>query len=436
MAARKRIVILGSGFAGAYCAQKLESALRGLDAEVVLIDQRNYFIFFPLLVEAGTGSLEPRHAVVSIRAFLKDGNFRMGSVVSIDTAAQSVAYKLVGEERVDSLAYDHLVLALGSVTNLPPVPGLREFAFEIKNIGDAITLRDRAIQMLELADATTDPAERKAMLHFVVVGANFTGVEVAGEYLEFLAAASKLYRNVDRKDCQITLVERGDRILQALKPELSDFAIKALVRRGMRVVLNTSATEIGAHHAILSNGERLETRSVIWCAGVAAPPILKTLNLPTDPRGWLLCERDTRVKDFANIWGIGDCAVNPDAAGLGYPPTAQHAIREGEHCALNIARALRGEPTTPCDLTNMGSLAALGCRTGVAEIMGIKLSGFPAWFMWRTVYLMKMPGWSRRIRIAIDWTLDFLFKRTYVQLGLYRRPKPESGAPTTSDVKK
>jgi NADH dehydrogenase len=417
----RRIVILGGGFGGAYCAQPLEKRLRRFDAETYLIDQHNYFIFYPFLVEAGTGSLEPRHAVVSIRDFLKTTAFRMAKIQHVDVERSSVRYQLAGNHFIQRMEYDHLVLALGSVTNLPKVSGLREYGFEMKDLRDTVTLRDRAIHLLELADATRDPKRRRELLHFVVIGGNYTGVEVAGEIHVFLNHASRLYRNVAREECRVTLIELSERILPALDEDLAAYALRKLTRRGIQVLLWNTATEIHADHLILKSGKKLPTHTVLWCAGVAPPPLLQSLTLPVDQRGYVLCEPDLRVRGFDNVWAIGDCAINPGPDGQPYPPTAQHAIREGIHLATNIVRVFREQPTIPCKIRPQGSLAALGCRTAVAKVFGLKLAGFPAWFLWRTVYLLKMPGLSRKARVALDWSLDLVFKRNYVELGLHEK---------------
>lgn len=424
-----RIVILGGGFAGAYCAQALERQLRRAghrDARILLIDRHNFFVFFPLLVEAGTGSLEPRHAVVSIRAFLKRTQFKMAEVTGVDLQQRVVTACLSETGEIEIEPFDHLVIALGSVTRTPPIPGLAAYGLDLKSLADAVALRDHAIQMLEVADSTDDPDRRRELLHFVVVGGNFTGVEVAGELDAFLNSAARKYSPETRASIRVTLVERSERILAALDGDLSEYAESNLRRRNVDVHLNTSLRAIGPDFAELEGADksvlRLASRTVIWCAGVAPTPLTLKLPVPRDARGYIECERDLRVKGMANVWGIGDCAVNTDGAGRPYPATAQHAVREGQVLARNLARVLSGKPTLPCDIQSVGSLAALGCRTGVAKVFGIKLSGFLAWWMWRTVYLMKTPGWSRRIRVAIDWTFELMFKRDYVQLGVHRRP--------------
>jgi NADH dehydrogenase len=415
------VVIIGGGFAGAFCAQALERTAVARRHSVVLLDRNNYFVFTPLLVEAGTGAIEPRHAVVPLRDFLSATTLRTAEVTAVDPEAKTVSYRVVGAAEDTVLPWDHLVVALGSVTRLPPVPGLDRHGFEMKSLRDAVALRDRAIQLLEQADATDDAATRRALLHFVVVGANFSGVEVAGELLAFLHEAAARYRGVDRGDVRVTLVEMAPRILPAIDPALAEYATGKLRARGMDVRIETAVTALAADHATLSTGERLATRTVIWCAGIAPNPLLDRLGLPCDSRGWVLTEPDLRVRGRNDVWAIGDCAVNPDPRGGVYPETAQHAVRQAAHLAGNLERVLAGREPLPCVIDSPGSLVALGCRSAVARVFGIRLSGFPAWFLWRTVYLLKMPGWGRRIRVALDWTLALLFRRPIVQLGIHRR---------------
>ncbi len=424
-----RIVIIGGGFAGAYCAQELERRLRPGEADVLLIDRNNYFVFYPLLVEAGTGSLDPRHAVVSLRSFVHRTRFEMGELTDIDAAQRQVVVRLPETDVEIRHDYDHVVLALGSVTRLPQISGLAEHGFQLKSLADAVVLRDRAIRKLEAADVEADPAVRARLLHFVVVGANFTGVEVAGEFHVFLRRACKLYPNLSPDEVRVTMVELGERILPALEPDLAEYALRALRRRGVRVELGTSAVRIEAHQAVLEDGQVLDADTVIWCAGIAPSPTVQRLGLPVDRRGYILADRELRVEGLDGVWAIGDAAVNRDADGVPYPATAQHAVRQGQHLARNLVRALRGLEPEPCDIRSLGALAALGCRTGVAEILGVKLSGFAAWFLWRTVYLMKMPGVARRVRVALDWTVDLFFPRDPVQIGLSlrRRSLKEGG---------
>ncbi len=420
MHSRPRIVILGGGFAGAYCAQSLEKHVRGADAEVSLINESNYFIFSPLLIEAGTGSLEPRHAVVPLRAFLTSTRFIMATVRGVDLDSQRVGYRLWGSDHDDEIPYDHLVVAPGSITRIPDVPGLKRFGFQIKGLSDAVALRDRAVQLLESADATADPHEKRALLNFVVVGGSYTGVEVAGEFEYFLRKACRVYPNVDQEDYSVTLIEISDRILPALDRELADYARSHLEGRGIQVLLNSSVDELREDSVVLAGGESLPSKTLIWCAGIAANPLVAGLGLPLDELGFIRCRPDLRVEDFNNIWAIGDCASNPDEEGKPYPATAQHAVQLGSCLGENLGRVIHGKSPRPCRISNKGSLAALGCRTGVAQLFGIKLAGFPAWFLWRSFYLARMPTLSRRIRVALDWTLDFFFSREFVQTGIHR----------------
>jgi NADH dehydrogenase len=417
-----RIVVLGGGFAGAHCIHHLQKKLRRGEAEVLLIDRNNYAVFTPLLIEAGTGSLEPRHAVVPLRAFLESADFRMAEVTGVDFEKQQVTYRLMGENADEQVPYDHLVIALGSVTRLPRVPGLREHGHEMKSLADAVALRDRAIGLLEQADAIADSEERRALLHFVVVGGNYTGVEVAGEFDMFLRGATRLYPHVGEDDVRVTLIELSDRILRALDEDLSDYATSHLRKRGVQVLLETTVTAIDRDRVTLHDGRTLDALTVIWCAGIDQNPVVRQWELPADDLGYTLCERDLRVKGMDNVWAVGDGAVNIDADGNNYPATAQHAVQQGRHLARNLAAALRGRPTRPCDIRSKGALAALGCRTGVAKVYGIKLSGFAAWWLWRSVYLMKMPTLARKARVMLDWTIDLLFSRDYVQLGIHRSP--------------
>ena len=421
----KKIVIVGGGFAGAYCAQALEKKLSPTEAEVVLLDRNNYFVFSPLLIEAGIGDVEPRHAVVSIRSFLRRTAFHMAEVDRVDPEAQKVFYRLSGGTEQRTIDYDHLIVASGSVPRLPDIPGLSEHTHPLKSLVDAVALRDRIIQLLEWADGIDDAAERRRLLHLVVVGANYTGVEAAGEFLAFMRRVAKKFKNVQIEDCRATLFELTDRILPTLDERLAGYAARELARHGTTIRLEETLAQIEPDHCLTSTGQRVETETVIWCAGIAPPPLVAASGLPTGPRGYVDCQKDFRVTGYDNLWAIGDCALNPDDAGKPYPPTAQHAVRMGPHLAANLASVLRGGATRPFQFTMLGSLAALGGHRGVARIFGLDFSGWIAWFLWRTVYLLKMPGWGRRLRVAVDWTLDLVCTRDDVQLGVHRLRRPQ-----------
>lgn len=418
---RPRVVILGGGFAGAYCARELQRLVGERAADILLLDEHNFFVFYPLLVDAGVGSLEPRHAIVPIREFLSlRTRFRMGRAVRVDPESQRVHYIMTGEQQERVIEYDHLVIALGSVGNIPPVPGLREYGWQVKSLADSIALRDRAIQLLELANVAQSEEAKRRLLHLVVVGGNYTGVEVAGQFEEFLREGARHYRNVRPEDVRTTLVEYGPRLLPAMRARLSRFAERKLREGGVDLRLNETLVEIGEDYAVLKSGERLDAATCVWCAGIRQNPAVATMEFRKDERGYLDCEPDGRVKGCANVWAIGDTASNPRPGGGFYPPTAQAATRLGVQCARNIARAFDGRKPKPIRFRDLGSLCAIGNRRAVAEVMGVPFSGFIAWWLYRTVYLLKMPGASRKVRVVMDWTLELFFRRDYTQLGLHR----------------
>lgn len=420
-----RIVILGGGFAGAYLAQSLERHARRHNLHITLVDRRNYFIFYPLLVEAGIGSLEPRHAVVSLHEYLKKTTLLMGGVLSVDDEKREVHCELAGTDLRKVLPYDHLVVALGSVTRLPPVPGLNEYGLRLKTMADSVGLRDRAIQLLEIANHIDDPKQRAEWLNLVVVGGSFTGVEFAGEFQAFMAKAADSYPNISSRDVKIHLVEATDRILPALEPKLADYAREHMERRGVDVRLGQYVTRIGHTHTELSTGEKIPTRTVVWCAGIAPNPLIESLPVPVTEQGYVRTQPDLRVEGKDHIWSMGDCAHVPSPDGTPYAPTAQNATRQARHAARNILRVLEGQPTEPCRLKPLGTLASIGCRSAVAKVFDIKLSGFPAWWLWRTVYLLKMPTLSRKIRVALDWSADLVFSHDVVQMGVHQLRRAE-----------
>lgn len=417
--ARLRVIVLGGGFGGAYAAHGLSRILpRGW--ETLVVDRNNFLLFYPLLMEAAVGSLEARHVVVPIRKFMKCGELLMAEVQSVDLHDQVVTALVEGAETPQRLHYDHLVLAIGSVTRFQDIAGLREHAFQIKSLEDGLALRDRGIRLLELANTERDPDRRRAILRVVVVGANFTGTEFAGEYQDFLRDATQAYDRVSPDDVRVSLFEYSDRILGALDPSLAAYASDHLKARGLDVRVKTSVTEVGEHHVVATDGERIDCYTTVWAAGIAPNPLVAHIpGLPLNQQGYVDCEPDFRVKGFANVWAIGDMATIIAPDGKPYPATAQNATREGSLCARNVLAAIEDRSTQPFRFNALGSLAALGRRTAVAKVFGIRLTGFIAWFAYRTVYLLKMPSWSRRFRIILDWTTDLFFRREPVQLGVH-----------------
>lgn len=426
---RKRIVILGGGFAGAYAAKRLRKTLPG-GWEFTLIDRNNFLLFYPLLVDAGVGSLEPRHVVVPIRDFVRDQDFRMAEVTDVDIHRRHVRFRMIGSELIESLPYDHLVIGLGSVTKLPPVKGLERFGFQLKSLADSISLRDRAVRLLELANTLNDAEQRKALLRIVVVGANFTGVELAGEYQDFLMDACKSYHNVRPGEISVVVIEIAERILKAVDEDLANYALVHLKRRGLDIRTKTSVNEVCEDKVVLSDGTNLPTYTCVWAAGIAPNPLVDKMHGLPREKGWISTENTMQVKGFEDLWAIGDLAHVDIGGGKSYGATAQNAVREGAHVASNIVRKINNERLLPFHYNPVGSLAALGCRTAVAKVFGINIAGFLAWWLFRTVYLAKMPSWSRRIRIIMDWTTDLFFKRDIVQLGVPRINPSHPDLPT------
>ena len=427
MAERTRIVILGGGFGGAYLAKALTKRLGADEAEVVIIDRNNYFIFYPLLIEAGCGSIEPRHCTVPIREFAPKAELLMAEINGLDRQGRRVCVRACGDTADRWISWDHLVVALGSVTRILPehiCSGVVEHAFFMKTMGDAIVLRDRAIEALELANATSDPDEKKRLLHFVVVGGNVTGIEVVGELETFVREACALYHNVSEADCSFTVYELAPEILGIVPEHLRRWAANKLQRRGIKLRTGMSVKEVHADHVIESEGDMVPCSTVIWTAGIAPNPLLKELDgLPLNKFGGLDCAGDYRAAGCDDIWGMGDNAAVPGPNGKPMPPLAQIAIRQAPQLADNIVSVLRGGGTKPGHVDVQGILVPLGRHKGIASIKGIKVHGMVAWMMWRGIYLMKTPRFSRRIRVALDWFIDLFCRRDFVQLGLSPRSR-------------
>jgi NADH dehydrogenase len=415
-----RIVILGGGFGGVYTARSLERLLRASDnAQVTLISRDNFFVMTPLLFEAGSGVLEPRHAVNPIRTLFKKVQFMQAEIEGIDLDGRRVSVRIEGGDPQD-VPYDHLVIALGGTTNTSLVAG-SDRAMTFKTMGDAIYLRNHCIQRFERADVEKDPAKKRAALTFVVVGAGFVGVELVGEVTEFLVNVSRLYRNVSKDEIRFELIEAGPRVAPEFEETMSDHITKVLASRGVRIRTGTPVERIEAMSLTLRGGETIEAETIVVATGVAPSPKLAALPLEKSRKGAVVVEPTMRVKDRPEVWALGDCASIPSPGGKPYPPLAQHALREARVLAQNIVTALRGgTDLKPFIYETKGLLAALGHYDGVGRIGKIRLKGFPAWWVWRSYYLFQMPQWSRRIRIMIDWTVALLFRNDVVQLDLMR----------------
>lgn len=415
-----RILVLGGGFAGLATTRKLERLLQPGEAEIVIVSRENFSLFTPMLPEIGSGNLETRHVVTPVRAQLHGSHFVLGDVRKVDLAAKTVEVEHTITRTRNTLSYDQLVFALGSVTSTFNLPGVAEHAIPYKTLTDADRLRNHVIAMLELADVSSDPAERKRLLTFVFVGGGFTGVEAAGEMADFFRSTLRFYPSIAQDEVQIFLVEGGKKLLPELQAGMGEYSAKALTRRGVHVLLETLVSGADAHALHFKGGDSIETETIVWSAGVKPSPVVAALPIATGRGGSIAVNPDFSVPGYPGLWALGDCASIPSPDGKTYPATAQHAIREGPALAENIVAALRGKPTKPFRYTSLGMMASLGARRGVAGLQGrFLLTGFLAWVLWRTYYLARLPGLDRRLRVAFDWTLGLIFPRDIAELRVY-----------------
>ncbi|MGP6159485.1 MAG: NAD(P)/FAD-dependent oxidoreductase [Vulcanimicrobiaceae bacterium] len=415
-----RIVILGGGFAGISTARRLERLLRPHEAQITVVSRENFSLFTPMLPEVSSGNLESRHVVTPVRAQLRDARFILGEVRSVDLQAKTVDVEHIMLGSCQKLTYDQLVLCLGAVTSTFGLPGIAERAFPLKSLEDAERLRNHVIAMLELADVTIDPVERKRLLTFVFVGGGFTGVEAAGEMVDFFKSSVRFYRNIDPREIEMVLVEGGTKLLPELQAGMGEYSAKDLERRGVRVLLGnhvSGAYDDGLH---LADGTVISAATIVWSAGVKPSPALASSPIGRGRGGSIPVNPDLSVPNFPGVWALGDCAAIPAPDGSRYPPTAQHALREGPFLAANIVAVLRGNETKPFRYESLGMMASLGGRRGVAGFRGkFLLTGFFAWVVWRTYYLLRLPGLDRQARVAFDWTLGLIFPRDISELRVY-----------------
>ena len=416
-----RIVILGGGFAGVYTAMALERALaRRDDFEITLVNKENYLVFQPLLPEVISGSIGITDVVSPIRRLLPRTDFHVRDVESVDLERQEVRTSPGFKPHPHVIRYDHLVLALGNVTDFRGLPGLPEHAMPFKNLGDALHLRNHVIRALEEAAIEKDDAElRRQLLTFVVAGGGFSGVEVVAELNDFVRGVASHYRGIEPSEIRVLLLHSQDRILPEMDASLALFAQRILAARGVEVRLKTRLQAATGYEAILKGGERIPTRTLVSTVPSSPHPLVERLPLPKAGHGRVLTDSGLRVQGEERVWALGDCAlVTVGTSGTTAPPTAQHAIRQAEVVAHNLVATLRGGEQRVFDFKGLGTMGSLGRRSAVAQVFGMKLSGFLAWWLWRTVYLMKLPGWGRRLKVAAAWTLDLVLPAETVQLKL------------------
>ncbi len=417
MAQPTKILILGGGFGGIYTALELEKTLKNdPSVQITLVNRENFFLFTPMLHEVAASDLDITTIVNPIRKMLSRTAFFDGEVKSIDLNQKFVIVSHgIDADHSHELKYDHLVLALGSITNFYGIPGLQDKALKMKSLADAAYLRNRLIEHLEEADFECCPALREPLLTFVIAGGGFAGVETAAAINDFLHDALKFYPNLTPHMLRVVVVDLAPTILPELGPELGQYAEKKLKERKIEFHLNTKVMGLSDRGVELSNGAMLTTKTLIWTAGTTPNPLLETLACDKD-RGRIVVSEYLEVPSHPGVWALGDCASVPDkTTGRSCPPTAQHALRQGKVLGRNIAAAVHGGPKAPFAFAALGQLAAIGRRTGVAKILGFKFSGFLAWWLWRTVYLSKLPRLEKKLRVTLDWSLDLLFSKDLVQ---------------------
>jgi NADH dehydrogenase len=408
------VVILGGGFAGAYCARTLARELgRDCEQRIAIVSEDNVFTFQPMLPEVAGSSLSPFDVVNPLRDFCRGANVLRGTVRAVDWKTKTVQLDAGRFTPNHAIEFEHLVLAMGSVVDFSQVPGMAQHGLPMKTVAHALRLRSAVINRLEEANLTDDPIARRKLLTFVVVGGGYTGVETAGQLVDFLQNVHPLYGNLRGEKLRVILVHSREHLLAEIGEELGDYAQRVLERRGTEVIVNARVTEMDVDEAVLNNGTIIETHTVISTVGNTTHPVIVDLARQLGialAKGRISTEPSMRVAGQTHLWAAGDCAAIPWGNDLA-PPTAQFALRQGVQLARNIARTLRGETLMPFNHKNLGQLATVGERAAVAEMFGYRFSGFFAWWMWRTVYLAKLPGLSRKLRVMVDWTLELFFPR-------------------------
>ena len=426
MPERPHILIVGGGYVGMYTALRLQKKLRRNEARITIVDPQNYMTYQPFLPETAAGSLEPRHVVVPLRKVLKQCRVLTGLVTGIDHASRT-ATVLPLEGPAYPVRYDVIVVAPGSVVRTLPIPGLVEQGIGFKTVGEAIYLRNHVLSRLDYAASVTDAEHRRRALTFVFIGGGYAGIEAFAELEDMARYATRYYDNVDPDDMRWVLIEATGRILPEVSVQMAEYTVKQLLKRNMDVRLSTRVDSLTGGHVVLTDGEEFDAETIVWTAGVKANPMLARTDLPLDEKGRLRCTADLRVEGVEDAWGAGDCAAVPDLTEPGSftGPSAQHAVRQTKTLAANIVAAHRRRQLTDYRHKYAGSVASLGLYRGVAEVYGIKLRGWPAWFMHRTYHVSRMPTVNRKVRVLADWTLAIFFPREVVALGQLQQPRRE-----------
>ena len=402
-AARGGVLVVGGGFAGSYVARRLGKA------GATIVNPTNFMLYTPLLPEAASGAVEPRRVVVPIRMMCPHSELVVGAVEEID--ADNRIARVRTETGVVDITFEEAVIALGALTRIPALPGLREHALQFKDLADAIALRNHVLHQLELADADPESAERR--LTFAFVGAGYAGVEALAEAHDLVRDSLRHYPRLRDVPQRWLLVDSGDRVLAQAPERLGAYAARDLARRGIEIRLGTRLETVDAVGATFSDGTRVETATLVWAAGVQANPLARQLGLPVDDRGRVRVDDHLRVEGLANVWALGDCAAVPNEATPGEydPATCQHALRQARRLAAN----LQGRPR-PYRYRTLGQVASLGRRSGIAQLPGVRLRGLDGWLVARTYHLMQLPSATRRSRVMADWITSGLFRRDIAEL--------------------
>ena len=421
-----RILVIGGGYVGMYTALRLLRRLRDGEATVTVVDPRSYMTYQPFLPEAAAGSIQPRHVVVPLRRVLRGAEVISGSVLSLDHPRRAARVQPL-EGKPYEIGYDHVVIAPGSIARTLPIPGLADWGTGFKNVEEAIELRNRVIECLDIAESTHDEDIRRRNLHFVVVGGGYAGIEALGELEDMSKYVTRYYHSIRPTDVKWTLVEASDRILPEVGADMGRYALDQLRERGIDCRLSTRLESVVGGHVVLSDGTEFDCETLVWTAGVKPNPLVQHSGLKLDDRGRLVGTAELRVEGYDDAWVAGDCAAIPDLTepGAFTSPSAQHAVRQAKVLADNVIASLRGKELTEYRHKYIGSVASLGLYKGVAQVYGIKLRGFPAWFAHRTYHVSRVPTTARKAQVLIDWTQALFFRREVVSLWPIHEPFKE-----------
>ncbi|HEX7746229.1 MAG TPA: NAD(P)/FAD-dependent oxidoreductase [Micromonosporaceae bacterium] len=436
---KPRILVVGAGHVGLYVALRLSKKLRSREAEVIVVDPQPHMTYQPFLPEAAAGNISPRHSVVPLRRELQRCTVVAGAVTRIEHGRRTATVQpIIGPPR--EIAYDHIVVAPGSVSRTLPIPGLREQGIGFKTIGEAIYLRNHVLDRLDVAAATTDPDTRRCALTFVFVGGGYAGIEALAEMEDMARDALKYYPELKADDMRWVLVEATQRVLPEVDRDMGAYTVQQLLKRNMDIRLDTRLESCVDGRVVLSDGDQFRADTIVWTAGVRPSPMLNDTDLPRDEKGRVSCLPTLQVVDsraadagpdgrvVEGAWSAGDCAAVPDLAGppgAYCSPSAQHAVRQAKVMADNIRRVIRGQKPVNYKHKHAGSVASLGLHKGVAQVYGVKMKGWPAWFMHRTYHMSRIPSLNRKVRVVVDWTLALFLRREVVALAQLHDPREE-----------